>query len=326
MNKPPTPHALHPTNQNTKRILVTGGAGFIGSNLVDALVENGHDVAIVDNLSTGFKENINEKAKFFGVDICDKDALKEVFQQFQPEAVYHLAAQINVRKSLEDPESDVKVNVTGSINVLECASLVGIKKFIFSSTGGAIYGEEAELPTPETTVPEPPSPYGIDKLASEKFVKFYANKYNFSYNCLRYSNVYGPRQNPHGEAGVVAIFSAEILKNDNLDIFGDGSQTRDYIFVGDVVRANLAALQSPDSDVYNIATGVETSIMELVEKLKVITGNNPTITHLEAKSGELMRSCLDNRKAQTNLNFQPETSLDEGLKKTVEHIKNAKSQ
>jgi UDP-glucose 4-epimerase len=203
---------------------------------------------------------------------------------------------------------------------------VGIKKFIFSSTGGAIYGEEAELPTPETTVPEPPSPYGIDKLASEKFVKFYANKYNFSYNCLRYSNVYGPRQNPHGEAGVVAIFSAEILKNDNLDIFGDGSQTRDYIFVGDVVRANLAALQSPDSDVYNIATGVETSIMELVEKLKVITGNNPTITHLEAKSGELMRSCLDNRKAQTNLNFQPETSLDEGLKKTVEHIKNAKSQ
>jgi len=299
------------------KILVTGGAGFIGSNLVDALINVGHDVCVVDNLSTGQKENLNAKAKLFEMDIADKK-LSEVFDREKPEAVFHLAAQIDVRKSVADPVADAQINILGSINLLENCKKFGVKKFIFSSTGGAIYGDADIIPTPETYEQKPISPYGICKLSVEKYLHYYHVVFGLPYIILRYANVYGPRQNFQGEAGVVAIFCSKLLAGNQPTIWGAGKQTRDYVFVGDVVAANLAALKSDKVDIYNVGTSVETDVNQLAEEIKKNISTDLEFSYGEAKVGEQQRSCLDYSKIKKELGWEPKVKLIEGIKKTVE--------
>ncbi len=302
------------------KILVTGGAGFIGSNLVDALVDEGHEVAVVDNLSTGSKENINQKAKFFELDITDNENLLKIFEEVKPEAVFHLAAQASVITSAEDPSYDVKVNVIGTINLLQCCVKLSVRKFIFSSTGGAIYGDDAPRPTVETATERPVSPYGIDKHCAENFIRFFTSD-DFQTVRLRYANVYGPRQNSKGEAGVIAIFSSRMLAGEPVTIYGDGTHTRDYVYVGDVVSANLKALESTKSDVYNIGTGQETSVNDMVKQLQSLTSSSAEVKHAPYKAREQASSSLNADKAQKSLSWQPEVTLGEGLKKTVAWFK-----
>lgn len=301
-------------------VLITGGAGFIGSNLADALLEEGHKVAIIDNLSTGRKENIPNKAKFYEIDITQKGKLKGVFEKVKPEAIFHLAAQASVNRSVKDPANDVKINVIGTINLLELAQKYEVRHFIFSSTGGAIYGDDAPRPTPETAEANPLTPYGIDKLHAERFINFFSKNAPYKSNILRYANVYGPRQNPKGEAGVIAIFADKMLDNEPIEIYGDGEQTRDFIFVKDVVRANLAALSSEQRGTYNIGSGKEVSINEITEKLQQIIGSKSEITHGPAKV-EQKNSCLSIERARLDLDFEPITDMLSGLKQTVEFIK-----
>lgn len=307
------------------KVLVTGGAGFIGSNLVDGLIEAGHEVAVLDNLSTGKKENINEKATFFELDITDKESVQKVFEEFKPEAIHHLAAQASVRISTENPQEDVRINVIGIINLLEQAAKAGVKKFIFSSTGGAIYGDGVERPTIETATEDPVCPYGIDKLFGEKYVKYFANLSKLQTVCLRYANVYGPRQNPKGEAGVVAIFAGKLLNGEPIDINGTGEQTRDYIYVSDVVAANLAALNSDKNGIYNVGTGIETSVNQIAEMMKKITASESAVNHVEAKPGEQMYSSLSTEKLEKELGWKKQTSIEEGLKLTINYFKDAPS-
>ncbi len=307
------------------KILVTGGAGFIGSNLVDALIQSDHEVAVVDNLSTGKRENLNEKAKFFEIDITDKDALAKVFEGFSPEAICHLAAQASVRLSTEDPQTDVSINVIGTINLLELAVKNNTKKFVFSSTGGAIYGDKVERPTIEGSAEEPVCPYGIDKLFAEKYISYFAASSDLQAVCLRYANVYGPRQNPKGEAGVVAIFGQKMIKNEECTIYGSGEQTRDFVYVGDVVAANLAALESDKTGSYNIGTSVEISINSLAQEMKKIAQSESEINHAEGKPGEQMYSSLAADKAKNELGWEPKVEINEGLKLTIEYFKNASS-
>ena len=305
------------------KILVTGGAGFIGSHLADALLEEGHKVAVVDDLSTGLKENVNKKAAFFKADIRAKKRLGEIFEKTKPEAIFHLAAQASVTKSVEDPALDVKVNVIGTINLLELAGDHEVKRFVFSSTGGAIYGDEAPRPTPETAPENPITPYGMDKLQAERFISFFSKNAPFQAPILRYANVYGPRQDPFGEAGVIAIFTAKMLAGERVEIYGDGEQTRDFVYVRDVVRANLAALKSPHSGTYNIGSGKETSINEIAQKLKSLTHSSSEIAHGSARV-EQRHSCLDCRRAHLELDFNPQATIDEGLNLTVNHLKKRK--
>ena len=302
------------------KILVTGGAGFIGSNLADALIEQGHQVCIVDNLSTGVKEHINSKAKFYELDISDAK-LAEVFVAEKPEAVFHLAAQIDVRKSVADPVGDAQVNILGSLNLLENCKNFGVKKFIFSSTGGAIYGEAAIIPTPESYAEKPISPYGIAKLAIEKYLHYYQVVFGLPYVVLRYGNVYGPRQNSHGEAGVVAIFCDKLLAGQQPIINGEGKQTRDYVYVGDVVAANLAALQSEQVDIYNVGTGQETDVNKIAAEIKKNLGSDIEFTHGPAKPGEQQRSCLDYSKISQALGWRPQVALAAGLAATTAWFK-----
>lgn len=307
-----------------KKILVSGGAGFIGSNLVDALIQDGYEVAIIDNLATGLKENINPKAKFFEVDISSFKAVDKVFEEFQPEAVFHLAAQASVRKSVENPSKDVETNVIGTVNLLKACQAHGTKKFIFSSTGGALYGDDVPRPTNEEANISPISPYGLDKFFGEKYIGYFKSNSDLQTVVLRYANVYGPKQNPKGEAGVIAIFADKMLKDEPIMVYGDGSSSRDYIYVGDVVGANLAALKSTVSNAYNISTGEETSIRELVDKIKKIIDSNSQVQYKEGRSGELQASCLDNTRAKLELGWSPKVDLDEGIKKTVEYLKSIK--
>ena len=307
-----------------KKILVSGGAGFIGSNLVDALIQENYEVAVVDNLATGLKENINPKAKFFEIDISSFPSVDDVFKQFQPEAVFHLAAQASVRKSVEDPGKDVKTNVIGTVNLLKACQAHGVKKFIFSSTGGALYGDDASRPTTEEASISPISPYGLDKFFGEKYIGYFKSNSDLQTVVLRYANVYGPKQNPKGEAGVIAIFADKMLKDEPIMVYGDGSSSRDYVYVGDVVEANLAALKSTVSNAYNISTGEETSIRELVDKIKKITDSNSQVQFKEGRSGELQASCLDNTRAKLELGWSPKVNLDEGIRKTVEYLKSIK--
>ncbi|MCX6809777.1 MAG: SDR family NAD(P)-dependent oxidoreductase [Candidatus Berkelbacteria bacterium] len=305
-------------NGQRRKILVTGGAGFIGSNLVDALIEQNHDVVVVDNLSTGLRANVNKKAKFYEVDITSKSALEDVFEKEKPEAVYHLAAQASVRNSADNPQNDVKVNVIGTINLLECAVKNDVKKFIFSSTGGAIYGDNVERPTTEDANEDPVSPYGLDKLAGEKFIRYFERNSSIKATCLRYANVYGPRQNPKGEAGVVAIFASQMLKNEPVQINGTGEQTRDFVFVKDVCAANLNALNSSVTGTFNIGMGKEISINELAQKMLDVSSSKSPVEHVEAKQGEQMYSALSAEKARLELGFEPQYSLSDGLQKTIE--------
>jgi UDP-glucose 4-epimerase len=316
------------------KILVTGGAGFIGSHLVDALIKGGHKVVVIDNLSTGKKENINKKAKFYKIDICSPK-IREIFKKEKPQICFHLAAQINVRKSVEDPVFDAKVNTLGSLNVIqnfirEIRAQIRMNsrkrnsykfaKFIFASTGGAIYGETNKIPTSENHPPNPISPYGISKLTVENYLKFYKKNFGLKLVSLRFSNVYGPRQDPRGEAGVVAIFIEKLLKGERPTIFGDGNQTRDFIFVEDVVSACLKAMEyKGEKKIFNIGTGIETSINELYEIISRLLNAKIKPKYAPEKPGDLKRSCLDISLAKRELKWRPKFDLEKGLRKTLQN-------
>jgi UDP-glucose 4-epimerase len=299
------------------KILVTGGAGFIGSHLADAFIAHGHQVTIIDNLVTGRRENVNAQAAFHQIDIGDA-GVAEIFARGQFDAVCHHAAQMDVRRSVADPRYDAEVNILGTLNLLQQCQNTGVKKFLFASTGGAIYGEQVRFPADEEHPTWPASPYGISKLACEKYIYFFAQNHGLRYVFLRYANVYGPRQNPHGEAGVVAIFCTRLLKGEPPTINGDGKQTRDYVYVGDVVRANLLALNYPENDYFNIGTGVETDVNMIFQRLNEAAGAGMPEHHGPAKEGEQLRSVLANDKARRLLDWQPKVSLADGLKETVE--------
>ncbi len=304
------------------RILVTGGAGFIGSHIVDALVDRGHRVTVLDDLSSGQEENLNRRAKFIKGDVTSPKKLESVFKRVEPEAIFHLAAQINVRASVENPTIDAECNILGSLRLIEMAAKAGVKKFIFSSTGGAMFGDEAHYPAHEDESATPLSPYGLAKLTIEKYLDFYHRERGLPYIALRYGNVYGPRQNPHGEAGVIAIFTSLMLDGKAPIINGDGAQTRDYVYVGDVVKANIAALESEiEEGVFHIGTGKETDVNEIFRLVNWQFGKVFEATHGPAKSGEVKRSALDTRKAEALLNWKPEVDISEGITATVTWFK-----
>ena len=366
------------------KILVTGGAGFIGSNVVDALVKDGHEVAVLDNLSTGKEENINPEVKFYNIDLLDIESLEFAFREFKPDVVNHHAAQIDVRKSVEDPAFDAETNVIGSINIFELSINYGVRRIIFASTGGALYGEPEKLPATEDTPIEPLSPYGVAKYCAENYLNYFKRLYELRDRhaslrsahddggerisehrdrhaslrsahddggerisehqdrhaslrsahddkeersvgiervILRYANVYGPRQDPLGEAGVVAIFAGKILKGEKPVIFGDGNQTRDYIYVEDVVKANVLALEGKEG-IYNIGTGRETSVNELIEIFSKVLGREIKPEYAPPRIGEVHRISLDGEKAKKELSFVPKYSLPEGILKTIEWYKN----
>lgn len=302
-------------------IMITGGAGFIGSNIADALIAKGHRVIVVDNLITGKKENIPPKAVFYETDIRDL-SMDNIFFKEKIDVVCHHAAQMDVRKSVTDPVFDAQVNVIGMLNLLQTCVRHRVKKFIFASTGGAIYGEQDYFPADEEHPMRPCSPYGITKLTGEKYLYFYRQTYGLSYVILRYANVYGPRQNPHGEAGVVAIFCNKMLSGEQPVINGDGKQTRDYVYVDDVVTANLSALDYKESDYFNIGTGVETDVNTLFRTLREELRSDAKEVHGEAKPGEQQRSVLSYDKAARLLNWKPETDIISGLKKTAVYFRN----
>jgi UDP-glucose 4-epimerase len=299
------------------KILFTGGAGFIGSNVVDALVKDGHEVTVLDNLSTGKEENINPEVKFYNVDLLDMESLELVFREFKPDVVNHHAAQIDVRKSVEDPAFDAETNIIGSINLFELSINAGVSRIIFSSTGGALYGELEKLPASEDTSIEPLSPYGVAKYCAENYLNYFKRLYGIERVILRYANVYGPRQDPLGEAGVVAIFTGKILKGEKPVIYGDGTQTRDYIYVEDVVKANVLALEGKEG-IYNIGTGKETSVNELIEVFSKVLGREIKSEYAPPRKGEVHRISLGADMAKKELGFVPKYSLEEGLKKTIE--------
>jgi len=302
------------------KILVTGGAGFIASQIADAFINEGHDVYILDNLSTGFEKNINPKAKFINADITSL-SIFEIFSKEKFDVVNHHAAQIDVRKSVADPIFDANTNILGTINLLQACTKTGVKKFMFASTGGAVYGEQEYFPADENHPTNPVSPYGITKLTIEKYLYFYKNEYGLNYTILRYANVYGPRQNPFGEAGVVAIFASKLLKNENPVINGEGKQTRDYVFVEDVVKANVLTLTTNDSNIYNVGTGIETSVNELFTKLNSIAGNQAQEKHGPAPKGEQLRSVITSEKLFKQLKWKPSIKIDAGLQKTFDSFK-----
>jgi UDP-glucose 4-epimerase len=302
------------------KILVTGGAGFIASQIVDAYLGEGHNVYILDNLSTGFERNINPKAYFIKSDITDSKIL-DIFTKEKFDVVNHHAAQIDVRKSVNDPIFDANTNILGTINLLQCCIKTGVKKFMFASTGGAVYGEQEYFPADEKHPTIPVSPYGITKLTIEKYLYFYKNEYGLNYTILRYANVYGPRQNPFGEAGVVAIFVNKLLKNENPIINGDGNQTRDYVFVEDVVKANVLTLNSQSADIYNVGTTVEISVNDVFSKLNSIAGNKAIEKHGPAPKGEQARSVITSEKLFQKFNWKPSVKIDEGLRKTFDFFK-----
>ncbi|MGE5444425.1 MAG: NAD-dependent epimerase/dehydratase family protein [Ignavibacteriales bacterium] len=297
------------------KILITGGAGFIGSYVADAFIREGHKVLIVDNLSTGIEENIPREADFVKCDIRERTLLEKVFSDFKPDMVNHHAAQINVRQSVEDPTFDAEVNIIGTLNLLELSVRHRIKRFIFASTGGAIYGEPEKLPADETTPPMPISPYGASKYAVENYLGYYRAVYGLEYVALRYSNVYGPRQNPHGEAGVVAIFCSRIISGKPCMIFGDGSQTRDYVFAEDVARANILGINAPVGK-YNIGTEIETSVNELVTVLRRAAGRKFEVEYAPPRPGEVQRISLDTNLAKRVLGWSPKVNLEDGIGQT----------
>lgn len=302
------------------KILVTGGAGFIASHITDALVSENHDVVVIDNLISGFRENVNPKAKFYEMSIGD-EKLDSIFEEFKPEVVIHHAAQMDVRKSVADPKYDATMNILYPLVLLEACKKYGVKKFIFSSTGGAIYGEQDYFPADENHPTRPLSPYGITKLALEKYLFYYKEVFGLNHVILRYGNIYGPRQNPHGEAGVIAIFCKKMLAGEQPVINGPGKQTRDYTFVGDVVKANLAALKYQNSGIFNVGTGIETDVNQLFQVINRELGNKTKEVHVEAKAGEQQRSVLNNALIKKELLWSPTVGIDEGLKITVEWFK-----
>jgi UDP-glucose 4-epimerase len=297
--------------------IVTGGAGFIGSHVTDALLARGDRVAVIDNLVSGRRDRLPAGAEFHELDIRDQSGMRTVFDDVQPAAVFHLAAQADVRASVDDPSFDADVNVRGTIEVLEGARRSGAR-VVFSSTGGALYGDADQIPSPESTPIAPMSPYGTSKLCAEQYVGLFNRLYGTRHVILRYGNVYGPRQDPHGEAGVVAIFFGKLTSGATPLIFGDGMQTRDYVFVGDVVAANLAALgyEGPH-EAFNIGTESETNVVDLLAESQRVAGTAVAPEHRPARLGELDRSCLDCALARRELGWQPAVTLAQGLAETV---------
>lgn len=303
------------------RVLVTGGAGFIGSNTVDRLVAEGHEVSVVDNLVTGFREQVHPRAHFHEVDITDDAGLAAVFAAERPEAVIHLAAQMDVRVSTREPAYDAKVNILGSLNVIQCSLAAGTRKIVYASSGGAIYGEPGYLPVREDHPIQPLSQYGVTKHTVEHYLFLYAHQEGLRYTALRYANVYGPRQNPSGEAGVIAIFTRSLLLSLPCRIFGDGEQTRDYVYVGDVVAANLMALTAADNEALHIGCGVETSVNDLHRQLSLVCGSQRPAQHEPERPGEVLRISLDPSLAAERLGWRPKVALLEGLEQTVEYLR-----
>ncbi len=303
------------------KCLVTGGAGFIGSHLVDALIARGHRVLIVDDLSSGTRANINPKAEFKKMDIRNQ-RIAEIVADWKPDTVFHLAAQISVSRSVNEPVLDAETNVLATVRLLHAASEYGVKRFIFAGTGGALSSEQTVLPTPEDKVAQPQSPYAIAKVASEYYGAFYRKTRGLNFTSFRFGNVYGPRQNPHGEAGVIAIFAQRMLKGEPVRINGTGKQTRDYVYVGDVVRALMIGLNKPKAaGPYHVGTGMETDVNHLCKSVARLTGYGLKPQTGPADVGAPKRSVLDSKKIKRELGWKSEISLDRGLELTVDWFK-----
>jgi len=303
------------------KILVTGGAGFIGSHVVDAYVGAGHQVVVVDNLTTGRRERVNPAAHLYAIDIRSPE-LRDVFERERPEVVNHHAAQASVTASVADPRADAEINVMGTLHLLTLCAQFSVRRFVFSSTGGAIYGNPQHIPADETHPTTPLSPYGISKAGAEMYIRYFGST-GLTWAILRYANVYGPRQDPFGEAGVIAIFTRAMLDGKAPTIFGDGKQTRDFVYVEDVARANLLATTAPTSDMANIGTGTETAINDLYRHLAQLTGFGAQPVYAPARPGEVHRIALDPTRAARWLQWKPQTPLLEGLRRTVQPFQRA---
>jgi len=307
------------------RAVVTGGAGFIGSNLVDALVERGDEVTVLDDISTGRRENLESAlaggAELAETDIRDAQAVIDLFTRVKPEAVFHLAAQVDVRKSTADPVFDARVNVEGTINVLEAARRAEVPRVVNTSTGGAVYGEGRIIPAPEDHPVAPEAPYGQSKFAAEGYCELFRRLHGVPTVSLRYGNVYGPRQDPLGEAGVVAIFCGKVLEGGRPTVFGDGLQTRDYVFVGEVVEANLLAAESKADGAFNIGTGHETSVLDLVEALRPHAQDGFEPEHAPERLGEVRHIALDCSRATAELGWKSTVNVPTGLERTLESLR-----
>lgn len=309
------------------RVLITGGAGFIGSHIADAFLQLNHEVAVFDSFASGRRANLDSRARVFQGDISDASAVESAFSQFQPEVVSHHAAQLDVRRSLSDPVYDAQINILGSLHVLQNAARVGAKRFLFASSGGAIYGDAMQIPTPESAPENPESPYGLTKRAFEGYLRIWHKNEGIVPVCLRYANVYGPRQSVEGEAGVVAVFAKRLLAGRACSIFGDGTTSRDYTFVGDIVRANVLALTKGDGEVLNIGTGIQTPIARVYDKIRAAVGElNGHAIETEARyeplrAGEVVHSALDATKAREILGWEPQTDFASGVRETVEYLK-----
>ena len=303
------------------KVLVTGGAGFIGSNVVDLFIENGHDVVIEDDLSTGRRSNINSRAKFYEIDIRDP-GMREIFASERPEVIDHHAAQIDVRRSITEQRFDADVNILGSIQLAELAREFGVRKFIHISSGGAIYGEPVYLPCDESHPVIPLSPYGASKYPFELYLYLYKETYGLDYTILRYANVYGPRQDPLGEAGVVAIFTGQMLHNKPVVINGTGEQVRDYVFVSVCARANLICIQGGSGGVYNLGAGIGTTVNQIFDQLKTIAGYPQEPVYGPPKAGETFKIYLDSAHVKDELDWEPTVGLEDGLSRTVEYFRN----
>ncbi len=307
-----------------KGVLVTGGAGFIGSHIVDEFINDGFDVIAVDDLSSGKRENLNPSASLEIGDITNKEFLSKLFEKYHIDYIIHHAAQIDVRKSVSDPIYDANINIMGLLNLLELAKEYGVKKFVFASSGGVVYGEPSKLPVDEIYPKGPLSPYGVSKLSSEYYLYYYYKTFGVPYVALRYGNVYGPRQDPHGEAGVIAIFIGRILENKELTVFGTGEQVRDYVFVKDVAKINRLSInldidgEGIDDFAFNIGTGIGTSVNELIEYLKGLTGYALPPVYGPPRKGELQRIVLSPKKAERVFGFSSWMEMKDGLKITYD--------
>ncbi len=302
------------------KIVVTGGAGFIASHVVDAYVNAGHTVVVIDNLATGFRKNLNPKAKFYEADIRDAKKIEAIFKKEKPQIVNHHAAIAEVVKSLRDPMPTFDVNITGTVNLLLSSGMYGVKKFIFSSTGGAIYGEPKKIPADESTEPVPLSPYGLSKHVGELMIKFYAKTYGFDYLIFRYPNVYGPRQNPKGEAGVVAIFGGLMKAGIRPTIFGDGTKTRDYTFVADIARANMLVLKKGKNEIINLGWGKKISDRMIFDTIANDTHFKEKPIFAPYRKGEVYQIAITNAKAKKILGWQPKVEFEKGIQKTLETL------
>jgi len=304
------------------KVLVTGGAGFIGSHVCDALLSRGHEVIALDDLSSGRRENLDPRVRLCELDIRSREAAA-LIERERPQALFHLAAQMDVRRSVEDPRFDAEANILGMLNLLEAARKGGVRKVVFSSTGGAIYGEQDVFPAPEGHPTRPVSPYGVSKASGELYLGYYRAQYGMASVALRYANVYGPRQNAHGEAGVVAIFCRRLVGGNACTIYGSGAQTRDFVFGPEVAEANALALERDVQGAVNIGTGVETPVSELYRMLAEEAGSRQPAQHAEARPGEQMRSSVDPSLAKRALGWEPRVTLREGLRRTLEHFRGA---